>query len=217
MEITGHRQGIHLVLKDLIEMKSKRDRSNFSLSQLAKAIDMPHSILSKLTHDNPARRVSNPRVETLTKIVDFFKHDGFDVTVDNLLRGLEHKAVIPVQEQIAVPLYFLDSELNHRIGTVEVDMIADPKNLIALVSDEYIEPMFKKGSVFVVNTQSKPEHGTLVAVLWPGHEKIMIRKFYVDGHKHILKLHDNDYDGLVLMPTVKYKIIGVVTQVNART
>jgi hypothetical protein len=218
MEIIENQNEIHLVLKDLIDQKSKRDHSHFNLCQLARAIDMPHSILSKLTHEDPARRVSNPRIETLSRIVNFFRRDGFDITIDELMAGPQIKTV---QEQIrqpaGVPLYFLDSDLSNKIGTVEVDIAGDIKHLIAFVSDEYIEPMFKKGSVFIVNTQLKPDNETLVAVKLVGHEKLLIRKLFIAGPKLSLKLHDNDQSPLMLMPTLQYKIIGVVVQVNAKT
>lgn len=218
MEITANHNTIHLVLKDLIEQKSKRDHSHFSLCQLAKAIDMPHSILSKLTHEDPARRVSNPRIDTLSKIVNFFKRDGFDITIDALLGGTPNKSIQEQNTKPRIPLYFLDSDLNHKIGTVEVEItITDGHHLLAFVSDEYIEPMFKKGSVFVVNKQGVPQDGTLVAVKLTGHEKLLIRKLCISGHKMMLKLHDMDQSPIMLLPTQPYKIIGVVVQVNAKT
>ncbi|QLH41414.1 MAG: hypothetical protein HWD59_00860 [Coxiellaceae bacterium] len=64
---------LHLALKELLEKKSKRDGINFTISQLAKAIDMPHSILVKLIHPDPSKRVTNPRIDTLTKIIDFLE------------------------------------------------------------------------------------------------------------------------------------------------
>ncbi len=64
---------IHLTLKTLMQMKSERDGINFTLYQLAKALNMPHSILSRLVHSQPSKRVNNPRIDTLSKIVDFLK------------------------------------------------------------------------------------------------------------------------------------------------
>lgn len=209
MEHLEYQNDIHLVLKDLIDRKSKRDHLNFTLSQLAKALRMPHSILSKLTHEDPSRRVNNPRLDTLCKIVHFFKNDGFDITIDDLLQGLDKKRVIP--------LYFLDSELNNKIGTVEVDIATDARNLLAFVSDEYIEPMFKKGSIFIVDTLAKPTHHTLVAIQMQGYEKILIRKLFIHKHKKELRVHDNDPSPISLMPTQQYRVVGVVIQVNAKT
>jgi hypothetical protein len=217
MEITEQQNAIHSALKQLIDLKSKRDHSHFSLSQLARAIDMPHSILSKLTHEDPARRVSNPRVDTLSKIVDFFKGDGFDVTIDELLAG---QGIKPAQEQpkrkLLLPLYFLDADLSNKIGTFEYEGPGDVNSLIAVVTDDYIEPLFKKGSIFVVNTQGEPEEGSLVAVQLSGHDKLLIRKFFVSGGKILFKLHDQDPSPLVMMPTQQYKIVGPIIHINLK-
>jgi transcriptional regulator with XRE-family HTH domain len=218
MEMTEQQNAIHSALKELIDQKSKRDHSHFSLSQLARAINMPHSILSKLTHEDPARRVSNPRIDTLSKIVDFFKRDGFDVTIDALMGKEQLK---PIQEQprrkIWIPLYFLDSDLSHKFGSFEYEGPGELENLMALVTDDYIEPMFKKGSVFVVDTSIKPVEGTLVAVRLPGHDQLLLRKLFMSKGKIALKLHDNDDAPLVLMPTQQHQIIGAVIQVIAKT
>lgn len=220
MEHIEYNNNIHLVLKDLIDRKSKRDHSTFSLSALAKAINMPHSILSKLMHEDPSRRVSNPRLDTLCKIVHFFKKDGFNITLDELLEGLKQPPLeIPsshVAERTSVPLYFLDSDLTQKIGSVELDLQNKSGNIIAFVSDEYIPPMFKKGSTFVVDQDAEPEHNTMVAAQLPGHEKILIRKLFIAGNKLELKIHDADPSPISLMPTMQYRIIGVVTQVNAK-
>lgn len=168
------------------------------------------------------RRVNNPRIDTLSKIVNFFKNDGFDITIENLLEGFKDEPLVTrnlnwSRPQCSVPLYFFDSDLKNKIGTVEIDLTRDPKGLIALVSDEFIEPMFKKGSVFIIDTLQKPEHDNLVAVELPAHEKIVIRKLCLLGHKMLLKLHDQDQSPISLFPTMKYKIIGVVVQANAKT
>lgn len=218
MEMIEQQNAIHSALKQLIDLKSKRDHSHFSLSQLARAIDMPHSILSKLTHEDPARRVSNPRVDTLSKIVDFFKRDGFEVTIDALLGK---QAIKAIQEQpkrkLLIPLYFLDSDLSNRFGSFEYDGPGELENLIALVADDYIEPMFKKGSVFVVDISIKPVEGTLVAVKLPGHEKLLLRKLFMNAGKISLKLYDKDHSPLELMPSEQCQIIGAVVQVTAKT
>ena len=78
---------LHSTLRGLIDLKSQRDGVKFTVYQLAKAINMPHSILIKLIHQDPTKRVNNPRVDTLAKIVEFFKLDGFSITLDDLLFG----------------------------------------------------------------------------------------------------------------------------------
>src|SRR3990167_10301056 len=90
---------IHLVLRNLFEKKTEKDKKNFTIYQLAKAIDVPHSILVKLMHTDPAKRVLNPRIDTLSKIVDFFKNDGFDIAIDDLISGAKISSSIDVTAQ----------------------------------------------------------------------------------------------------------------------
>lgn len=224
MNTLEEQNDIRLALKELIEMKSKRDNSNFTISQLANEIGMPHSILSKLTHSDPLRRVTNPRIETIKKIVHFFRKDGFDITIDNLLKGIEHKPTINVEHQDNItvvkkhiPLFLLDSALKNSIGSVEIDLTSHSNNLIALVSDEFIEPLFKRGSVFIIDKMATPKNDNLVAVRIQDHQKILIRKYTIENNKIILKQRDNDTSPIILMPTISYCILGVVVQANIKT
>lgn len=207
-----------------MERKSKRDHKHFTIYQLAKAINMPHSILVKLMHPDITKRVKNPRIETLVKIVGFFKQDGFNITVDDLLSGLKKTAAVQVNEQNigdqiakSITVYSFDVKLKKSIGMIDVNLMSNSENIIALLSDEDIKPMFKKNSFFVVDTTLKPEDDTLVAIKVGGYDKILIRKYYVEGHKKILKSYDRNIAPIELMPTNNYQVIGVVIQVNAKT
>lgn len=223
--IENYSSDLRFVLKKLIERKSERDRKNFTIYQLAKAIDMPHSMLVKLVHVDPAKRVNNPRIDTLARIVDFFRQDGFSITLDELLANFKTKPAIEVNEQNlglfsidkSVMVYSMDAGLEQSVGNLNIKLTTNPGNTIALLSDEDIKPMFKKGSVFIVDTTMEPEHDTLVAVRINGHNKILIRKFYIEGHKKILRSYDTHIAPIELMPTINYKIVGVVLQVNAKT
>lgn len=55
---------IHLTLRKLIEEKSKCDNVKFTACQLAQALSMPRSMITKLTHPDKSKRVINPRIET---------------------------------------------------------------------------------------------------------------------------------------------------------
>jgi hypothetical protein len=224
VELADNCHGVHLTLKELMERKSKRDHINFTIYQLSKALNMPHSILLRLIHPNPAKRVNNPRIDTLTKIIDFFRADGFNVTIDNLLTGFETKTPIDVQTQEIgsftiekmLPLYSFETE-QKKIGMVSIKLATKAKSIIALLSDEDIKPMFKKGSIFIIDTEMEPENDTLVAVKINSYNKVLIKKFYVDGNKRLLKSYNNSIKPIVLMPTMRYSIIGVVIQINAKT
>ncbi len=76
---------IYQVISELITMKTTHDGASFTNAQLANAIDVPRSSICRLLHPDTTKRVTNPTVEMLLKIVHFFREDGFDVTMDHLL------------------------------------------------------------------------------------------------------------------------------------
>src|SRR3990167_9854928 len=108
---------IHTELKKLIELKSQRDQIKFTAAQLAYALNMPRSMITKLTHSDLSKRVTNPRIDTLLKIVDFFKKAGFNINIDQLLGN---KNLIDIQNQMStqlitksISLFSFDSAMNN--------------------------------------------------------------------------------------------------------
>ncbi|MFI4956543.1 MAG: S24 family peptidase [Gammaproteobacteria bacterium] len=225
MEVIANNNDIHLVLKELIDRKSERDNLNFTVYQLAKLIGMPHSILIKLMHEDPSKRVNNPRIDTLTRIVDFFRRDGFNVTLNDFLTGFNSNAGVSVDEQevgisaveTIIPAYSFDTHFEKKLGTVEVMLPSASKNVIALISDHDIKPMFKKGSIFIVDMGLLPEDDTLVAVRLDGMSNILIRKLHIVNNIRTLKSYNENEPPIKIVPTKGCRILGVVIQVNART
>lgn len=222
MEISiNHNYGLHSKLRALIELKSSRDGKLFTTYQLAKAINMPHSILVKLIHPDPAKRVNNPRIDTLIKIIKFFKSDGFLVTVDDFLF---RKNEVDIQSQRfehhyverKIQIFSLDYEPK-KIGFINIRLSEKHHNLMAFVSDEEIKPLFKVGSIFIVDKSIKPESEHLVAAKIEMHNKIIIRKLIIDGSEKSLIALDDKADKIVLLPKLHCFILGVVIQVNAKT
>lgn len=213
---------IHLTLKALMQMKSERDGTNFTLYQLAKALNMPHSILSRLVHSQPSKRVNNPRIDTLFKIVEFFKTDGFNITVNDLLLGFK-KDTVNIQDQtldsfltaVKLPLYSFNIGQSKQMGIATIKLTAIPNNALAFLSDEAIQPLFKPGSIFIVDTQLKPKKDSLVAIKLENYSKILIRKFHLERNKKWLKSIDGSTD-MVMLEQKYHSIIGVVIQINAK-
>lgn len=75
---------IHLVISELMSMKSDKDGCCFTGAKLANAIDVPRSSICRLLHPDADKRITNPTVEMLLKILNFFRNEGFDVTMDHL-------------------------------------------------------------------------------------------------------------------------------------
>jgi hypothetical protein len=215
---------IHLTLKKLMALKSEKDGVQFSIYQLAKQLDMPHSMLVKLMHQEPIKRVSNPRVETLAKIVAFFKAEGFDITIDDLLAGLSSREINVQDQQTTVlgtnktiPLYSFDQTSTNNIGKIDVNIPTSSSDLIALLADEDIKPMFKNGSIFIIDTTMQPENDMLVAVKLPIYPKVKIMKYLINGSKKFIKsLNEND-ELIQLLPTMSFSLIGVVIQAQVKT
>jgi hypothetical protein len=215
---------IHLTLRTLMEMKSTRDGANFTLYRLAKSLKMPHSVLLRLIHLEPTKRVNNPRIDTLYKIVEFFKLDGFDITVNDLLMGLSHKSEMTIQDQqplsfnkeTELPLYSFNATKLDKIGEIQIKLSTQAKHLIALLSEEEIKPIFKKGSIFIIDPNARLENDSLVAVKVENNHQILIRKIHLEIDKILLKTYDNSTAPLILNPQL-HSIVGVVIQVNAKT
>lgn len=216
---------IHTVLRDLINQKTKKDRKNFTIYQLAKAINVPHSILVKLMHTDPDKRVCNPRVDTLTKIIDFFRNDGFDIAIDDLLSGIKINKSIDVESQVLsedskikeIPVYQMGKSLQKNIGTIKTKLSSSNGNYIALLSNEDIKPIFKKGSLFIIDTLAIPENDNLVAVDITGENAILIKKLVINKRKKILISFDQSIEPIELTKKINYRFIGVIIQVNAKT
>lgn len=185
---------------------------------------MPHSVLLRLIHLEPTKRVNNPRIDTLYKIVEFFKLDGFNITVNDLLMGLSDKAEMTIQEQqassfnteVELPLYSFDATKQDKIGQIKIKLSTAAKNLIGLLSDEEIKPIFKIGSIFIVDPSAKIENHSLAAIKIENNQQILIRKIYLEPNKTLLMTYDNSTAPLILNPQL-HSILGVVIQVNAKT
>ncbi|MES2141436.1 MAG: LexA family transcriptional regulator [Pseudomonadota bacterium] len=213
---------IHLTLKSLMQMKSERDGANFTLYQLAKALNMPHSILSRLVHSQPNKRVNNPRIDTLFKIVEFFKTDGFNVTINDLLMGFEENT-ITIQDQkldsflteVKLPLYSFNTSHSEKVGMASIKLTRIPDNAIAFLSAEAIQPLFKQGSIFIVDTQLKPKKDSLVAIKLVNNDRILIKKIHIERNKKWLKSIDNSANPVILESRY-HSIVGVIIQINAK-
>lgn len=214
---------IHIVLRNLIEEKSKRDQINFTSYQLANALCIPRSIITKLTHPDKSKRVTNPRIETLIKIVEFFKADGFNISIDDLL-GISKKT-IDVQDQKLlaqnitrkIPLRPFCGESDRKLGTIDIKVSSKSKNIFALYADEDIKPIFKKGSIFIIDPEIEPEDDTLVAVNLNKSKDTQIKKYHLENNKIVLKPLIANREKIILLPNHQFAILGVVIQVYAKT
>ena len=213
---------LSMMIRQLIAQKAARDGSNFNISQLAKALDMPHSILVKLLHLDPAKRVTNPRIDTLVKIVDFFRQEGFGLTLDDLFSGVlsaQYVDVVPqaiggFSLQKTLSVFSLAADSLESIGKVDIKLTQSACQAIAYLADCDIPPLFKAGSLFIVDPYRLPEEGMMIAVrLMPG-DGVKIGKLQVSPHRRVLLAFDTQHPAIDISGA---DVLGVVIQVNAKT
>jgi len=91
------------------------------------------------------------------------------------------------------------------------------KNLIALVSDRDIEPIFKKSSIFIIDRDVTPTNNNIIGIKLDPNGVILIRKLNINNQKKSITLFDNKSEELDLLSTRYYDIIGVIVQIVAKT
>jgi hypothetical protein len=215
---------IQQILVELLDKKSRRDRVQFTSSKLAQALNVKRSLIQRLIHPDPLKRVTNPRIETLQKIVSFFQAEGFNLSLDDFLK-LKTSTVIDVQNQkigvvensLTIPVYSLSDPFGEQVGVIDVKLTVKANNIIALYSDYEIKPIFQRGSIFIVDRDKDPIDDSLVAIIIDNDNRVLIRKFQsANGIRKLKSFEDND-NVIILKPSMRYQIIGVVIQINART
>ena len=211
-----------MMIRQLIAQKAARDGGNFNVSQLAKALNMPHSILVKLLHLDPAKRVTNPRIDTLIKIVDFFRQEGFAISLDDLFSGVlpeqhvdvasQHTGEFAIQKTLPVFSFAVHDE--QPIGEVTIKLTQPAEHAVVYMTDQDIPPLFKAGSLFIVDTYRLPEEAMMIAVrLMPG-DGVKIGKLKVSAHRRVLLAFDTQEPAIDISSA---EVLGVVIQVNAKT
>jgi SOS-response transcriptional repressor LexA len=111
----------------------------------------------------------------------------------------------------------MNNGIENNIGYINANLKTEPNYIgsqIAILAEEDIKPIFKKGSIFIIDTKLNPENDTLVAVKKNGDSKILIRKFLICGENIILKSYNDNVNEIIL--SHNYKIIGVVVNVNTK-
>ncbi len=211
---------ISIVLNELIDKKSQRDGIKFTSSKLASALDLPRSSISRLIHPDRNKRLTNPTIGTLIKIVEFFKDDGINVSVNDFV-GLNNERVIDVQEQevgllkysITVPVYNLDGMLETEISTIAVNVDDNTNKFVAFVIKEDIKPIFKSGSIFIINESLIPQDDNLIGVKLEDKNQILIGKLHKNNDKMIVSLLVQKYTEKNICLISNYSIIGVVVKI----
>lgn len=207
---------IHSVLIELINQKTQKDGKTFNGAKLAASLNLPRSSISRLIHPDANKRLTNPTLNTLIKIIDFFNNEGINITLNDFV-SLKKRS-IDVQEQqiqnlntsIPVPLYDIYDEYQN------TSIIADVENPFnqykALVISNNFPPFFKKGSIFIIDQNKIPQNDNMIAIKIDNNPGIQIKKIFITQKniKYISNLMEDNQKN-ALCKYKKYVIIGVVT------
>jgi len=208
-------------LHRLIKQKSVKDGVTFTPYQLANALNIKRSILHRLMHSDPEQRVTNPRVETLLKIVKFFRKDGFNSSLDDFL-GLsdrvnvrEHE-ISPLKNMLTLPVFSINNPTNHALGSVTLKATSHSNALIALELQEVIPPIFEKGSVLIIDTEAQPCDNNLVAVITDESPAASILRYRVVDQQVTLEPIVTDEQHEQMLMNADHHILGVIIQINTK-
>ena len=209
---------LHITLKKLIMAKSQRDNINFTAYKLAQTLAIPRSIITKLTHVDVNKRVKNPKLETIIKIVDFFQKDGFDITLEELLNNTldDYALKILSTKPTKIAIYSMNKYIN--IGTADIKLIDNnSNNVIGLYTESDLEPFFKIGSVFIINTAIALEDQHLVAIRILDADLVQIRRYCRQNDQDFLQSIAVTNHERIKLPQENIEVLGVIIQINANT
>lgn len=221
MELGAHYNfEIHDNIREFINLKSLRDNKKFTASQLADAIGVPHSVLVKLLHKDPEKRVKNPRIDTLVKIVAFFQKDGFDISIDSLL-GKTTVKLEDTQElrfkTLTLPCFPANrSGISKSSSFKEIEIPESVETPFITELSEDITSLFKKGTLLIIDKSQAPIDNCLLMIKDKEANEIMIRKFAISGEEKILLCLDNNQNNLLFKKNV-HDVLGVIVHAQIST
>lgn len=129
---------------------------------------------------------------------------------------IQNQQPIVFNSERKLSVYSFNATQLDKIGQIQIKLSTQAKDLIALQSDEEIKPIFKKGSIFIIDPNAKLENDSLVAVKVEKQPHILIKKILIQTKQIILLNYDNSTTPLILNPQL-HSIVGVVVQINAKT
>ena len=157
-------------LSKLITAKSEYDQEKFTHRKLALALDIPPSVISRITNSDSTAKVDNPRLQTLTKIVDYFISAGFPITLEKMLTkqdiilDIRKSAEPSFHIKTNIPLYDKDHNLITEDFTTEINSKIKAENIIAIKHPYKLSGKTYQDALFLVDTKSKNHKDTLCLV-----------------------------------------------------
>lgn len=205
-------------LTKLISAKTLRDKKRFTPSALSNALGLKRSVIQRLVHPDPEKRVTNPRVDTLMKIVNFFREDGFNISLDHFTSGsLEQDTqngehVLKLQKTIE--LYPSAVSLSQGYEAVELKLLSDIKRPLAYMPAEGSVPFFQDGMVYVMETDENPDpNANQTIIVKTGRDSVVIGKYSQENNQSVVTPLIHEQAPVQLSSGNDHTILGVVKQI----
>lgn len=187
-------------------------KNELSSSQLSSGSGIDKPIISRIL----SGKTTNPQVETLKPIADFF-----NITIDQLIGSdistdKKHGVVVPISRML-VPVidwkhvpYWLDIKNNYNSSKTIDAKISSSKDSFALViSTEQFEPRFAINSIIIVDPTLTPKNRDYVLTKSKDTDDICIEQLIIENNKTFLKSVSQNFEMRKIIKPIYY---GVITE-----
>lgn len=180
-------------------------------AELSRQTGIPQPTLHKIL----TGKTTDPRISTLQTLANYFNASLGDLYSDHLLQRndnvLKGKS-IPIISWIEC-IKFRETIKNILSNHWEQWVVVSDNNneqMFALKSKASIEPRFPRGTIFIVDPETRPIDGDLVVVHYSETKEATMRELSIDGRAELLlPLHENSKPDRL---SKLIKLIGVVVQ-----
>lgn len=181
-------------------------QQNIDIETLSAQTGIPEPTLNKIRRND-----SNPTVATLEPLADFFRYDIDTLLYEDISNTLfqkkssagkfRHIPIIDIKEANKWPI---KTKLIKFIGAAGIN---HDEVFSIEVSGQSMSPVFREGSIVVVDIKIKPKEGDYVLCILEDNEPVF-RQLFMDGKKHFFRPINPNFGDLTLYE--EFKIIGVI-------
>lgn len=166
---------ISSLIKNLRQLALSKKISD---AELCRQTKIPPATLNKIL----SGKTTDPRISTLQILANYF-----DVSLDALL----HDTPVSGQKTQSIPIIswgdcikekkFLEElSPSNWVNWLTIEYCG-PNNIYGLTSKPSMEPRFPKGTIFIVNAETKLRDGDFVVVKYKDAKEATLRKLSMDG------------------------------------
>jgi Peptidase S24-like len=101
-----------------------------------------------------------------------------------------------------------------KIGDILIPLSNPSPGLIVIIGNKDIEPIFKAGSLFIVDTQRQINHNNIIAIA--AANEVLIRRIFIKEGQRLITTIIGDL-AIAPLNDITHQVLGVVTRINAKT